>query len=172
MAETSTALGSRRRLLLWGLGAGVAVSAIGVGTMRGTMAADGLLVLSAEEATVLEAVAMVMFPGTHLALSAREANIIPAADRFVSDLPEAHVAGFRVLLRGLEWGTLVSRGRRFTRLPAAEQREVFEVWSDPVLLPRRIAADAIKMIISTAYFSNPDVLKAIGWRATCGGSVA
>lgn len=165
------ALVSRRRLLQGGLVAGVAV-ALGV-TVRLDAAAPGFRVLSGEELGVVHALAEAMFPGDPFPLDGIEAGVPETVDRIVGDVLEpVQQAAFRYVLRVLEYGTLASRGVRFSRLPAEERREVLDVWSDPALLPRRVSADAIKLVLGMAYFNHPAVLAHIGWRKGCVGGAA
>lgn len=136
-------------------------------------AAPGLRALSAREGEIVAAVAEVLFPGAPFPVSGVEAGIVAEVDRIVDDsITDAAAVLFRYLLRTLEWGTLVSRGSRFTELSLDDRAEVLGVWHEPGVLPRKIAFDALRAILAMAYFSHPEVRAHIGWRAECGGGVA
>jgi len=127
----------------------------------------GARVLTEKEWTVVEAVGDVMFPGIHLP-SAAEAEVAAGVDRVIAEvLDPIHASGFRYVLRTLEWGTLASRGRPFTGLSRRARAEVLETWSGPEVLPRRVAGDALKVILGMAYYGHPAVQAAMGWRQGC-----
>ncbi len=163
---------SRRAVLI---GGSVFVSgAIGTGFSISLGApAEGARLLTGPELRVIDAVAEVMFPGTHFPLDGIEAGVAAEVDRIVSDvLAPVHCAGFRYVLRTLEWGTMASRGRRFSRLSLEKRAEVLSTWKTPEKVARRVAGDSLRVVLGMAYFSHPDVLAAMGWRATCSGGPA
>lgn len=167
----STALIDRRTLLRGGLAAGASLAL--VGTLQLPAPAPGLLALSEREAEIVAAVAEVLFPGAPFPVSGVEAGVVAEVDRIVADsIPEVGATLFRYLLRTLEWGTLASRGVRFSDLDLVSRTEVLEVWHQPGVLPRKIAWDAMRMVLSMAYFSHPEVLAHLGWRAECGGGLS
>lgn len=161
-----------RRALLGGVG--VALAAAGGGTygLLPGAPAEGFRVLTPAEIRVLDAIADVFFPGVHFPISGSRAGCAAKVDAILDDVMEPlHANGFRYVLRALEWGTLASRGRYFTELDRVAQREVLETWAEPEVVPRRIAGESLKAVLGMAYFSHPDVQRAIGWRAGCGGAV-
>jgi hypothetical protein len=163
-----SALVTRRTLLTGGVVAAAMAVVTGVG-VRLPVAAAGRLALSAEELRVVRALAEVMFPSGHFPRSGVEVGVEEEVDRIVGDvIAPVQAAAFRYVLRALEWGTMASRGLRFSALPLAERREVLAVWAEPGPLPRRIASDAVKAVMGMAYFSDRSVLDHIGYRATCG----
>ncbi len=162
------ALVSRRGLLRAGLATG-ATLAFGVG-LRLDAPAAGARVLSGEEMSVVRALAEAMFPAGPFPVDGGSAGVAEEVDRLVADMLEDPAASaFRYVLRAIEWGTLASRGLRFSRLDADVRREVLDVWSEPSVIPRRAAHDSLKVVLGMAYFNHPEVLAAIGWRAGCGG---
>lgn len=152
---------------------GVAVSAASSGTVWGLSSGvprAGARVLTAAEWAVVEAVSLVFFPGVHFPLNGLQANVAAEVDRLLHEVMapvQAH--GFRVVLRGLEWGTLASRGRYFTGLSTEEQHDVLSTWCTPDVMPRRIAGDALRVLLGMAYFAHPEVKAAMGWQLGCGG---
>lgn len=163
------ALVSRRRFLQGSLVAGATLS-LANGLWLETPA-SGRAALSAGEMTIVAALAEAMFPRGAFPIDGVEAGVPEEVDRLVSEMTEVHAAGFRYVLRGLEWGTFASRGVRFSLLSPEKRREVLDTWSAPALIARRVAGDALKAVLGMAYFSNPRVLDSIGWRAACSGGV-
>ncbi len=158
-----------RRVFIAG---GLAVSAASGGTVWGLAPgtpAPGARTLTAAEWAVVESVSLVFFPGVHFPLNGVEAGVPAEVDRLLADvIAPAQAHGFRVILRGLEWGTLASRGRYFTALNTDEQGEVLATWCSPDLMPRRIAGDALRVLLGMAYFAHPEIKAAIGWQLGCG----
>lgn len=165
------ALITRRTLLGGGIAVGAAFSVAGV--VHLPRAAAGSRLLSEHERDIVHAVADVMFPGAPMPLSGREAQVADEVDRFLAEvLPPLHAAGFRYLLRALEWGPVYSHGGRFSTLSVEARAEVLAICSDPGVLPRRMATDALKMVMGIAYFRHPQVMEAMDYRMTCRGAVA
>lgn len=147
-----------------GLGA-IAASAV---VIEFGVPAPGAKVLGARELDVLRSLAEVMFPAGTFPIDGVQAGVAEEVDRIVADVLEpVHAGGFRTLLHTLEWGTLASRGTRFTELPFDERAEVVRIWSDPTVFTRRIAGDALKVVLGMAYFAHPEVLRRIGWSLGC-----
>lgn len=163
-----------RRAVLAGGGSLLAASTVGgVWTAAPKNAAEGMQALSALECEVVAALADAFFPGVHFPLSGTQAGVPAAVDRIVAEVLEpVHAQGFRAILRALEWGTVASRGRRFTGLTRSEQLDVLETWTEPTVLPRRVAGDSLKAVLGMAYFAHPDIQAAMGWRVGCGGEAA
>jgi hypothetical protein len=165
------AIVSRRQWLQAGLAFAAAI-AFGAG-LRLDAPATGALVLSAEEIDVVRALAAVMFPGDPFPVDGLQAGVAEEVDRIVGDLlVEPAASGFRYVLRAVEWGTLASRGARFSQLPADDRRDVLDAWADPTVLPRRVAWDSIRLVLGMAYFRHPQVLDRIGWRSSCAAGTA
>lgn len=165
------ALVTRRSLIATGLALGAAVAA--GASLRLEAAAPGAVLLSEQELDIVAAIAEVMFPADPMPVSGIEAQVAREVDHIVPLLMDGpRAAAFRYLLRALEVGTLASRGRRFTRLAAAERVEVLETWSEPDIVPRRVGLDALKLVLGMAYFRHPAVVAHIGWRNDCARGAA
>lgn len=160
------ALVTRRSLLLAGLA--VAVAGGGVGAVRLAPPAPGLRVLSPREVAIVEALARVLFPPGYFPVQGGDGGTAPLVDELLAGVfPAQAVAPFRYVLRAIQLGTLVSRGRHFADLPPEEAAEVVAVWAGDDPLPRRLASDSVKLIVGTAFLRRPEVLAAIGFRAEC-----
>lgn len=159
---------TRRRLIAGAAAAATAASCAGL--LAESIPAAGARCLTSREITVVSAIAEVMFPGAPFPVDGIGAGVPLEVDRIVAEVLEpVHASGFRALLHALEWGTLASRGSPFSSLSREARAEVLETWLAPELFTRRIAADAFRVVLGMAYFSNPTVLAHIGWRTGCGG---
>ncbi|MEQ1504357.1 MAG: gluconate 2-dehydrogenase subunit 3 family protein, partial [Myxococcota bacterium] len=157
---------TRRRVLVGGaaLAAGSAVLFVPGVT------APGARILTIAQLRIVTAIAEVMFPGAPFPVNGIEAGVPAEVDRIVADVLEPlHATAFCTLLQTLEWGTLASRGSKFSSLPAAEREDVLVRWLDPSVFTRRLAAETFRIVLGMAYFANPVVLGHMGWRAECGG---
>lgn len=167
----TTALLDRRTVLRGGLAVGAAFLVAGAVTLPG--AGAGLLTLSTRERELVEAMAVVLFPGTHFPLDGVQADVVVQIDRILADDVSAVAAtGFRYVLRAIEIGTLASHGRRFSDLPTPEQQHILDAWAAPGLLPRRLAFDGVKMMFGMAYFRHPEIQAHMGYRSACSGGNA
>ena len=160
---------SRRSLLLSGVAAGGLLAA-GGGIRWARQPAAGALVLSQPEHEVVEAAARVLFPPGFFPVSGGDGKTAPEVDRILAQVidPRA-VAPFRTMLGALEWGTLVSRGNRFSQLTPAEATHVLDVWGSENPFPRRVAFDSLQAVIGMAFLRRPEVLEAVDWRTGCFG---
>jgi len=159
---------SRRQLLLGGAGAAAGgAAALGFGLSLGAPAA-GFRVLTAPEVEVVRAAAMAMFPGAPFPVNGLDAQVAEGVDAFLADVLDGlRGAGFRYVLRALEWGTLASRGSRFSRLPLPTRQQVLDTWAEPQVFTRRVAGDSLKVVLGTAYFANDQVLDHMEWDGGC-----
>ena len=146
------------------LGASIACGA----GLRLDVPAAGAFVLSVEELAIVRSLAEVMFPGAPLPKDGVQAQVAEGVDRLLYEyLGDPHSSALRYVLRAVEWGTLASRGARFSALSVEVRAQVLDKWADPTVLPRRVALDGLKLLMGMAYFRDPDVLDAIGWRVGC-----
>jgi hypothetical protein len=163
------ALISRRTVLISGVTAG-SLMAVAGGLFVETRPAVGALVLSQAELDVVESAARVLFPPGFFAASGGDGETATEVDRLLADVidPPA-VVPFRAMLGALEWGTLVSRGTRFSLLSTEEAKHVLDIWASENPAPRRVAFDSLQAILGMAFLRRPRVIEAIGWRAGCFG---
>jgi len=163
------ALVSRRSILIGGVAAGTVMAAGGY-LFVGSQVAPGALVLSQIELEVVEQAARVLFPPGFFPSAGGDGKTAPAVDLLLSEVidPPA-VVPFRSMLSALEWGTLVSRGTRFSRLTLEEAKDVLDIWASENPAPRRVAFDSLQAVLGMAFLRRPEVNAAIGWRAGCFG---
>ncbi len=159
---------SRRQLLLGGAGIAAGGAAAGAfGLSLGSPAA-GFRVLSGAEVAVARAAALTLFPGAPFPVDGLQAEVAEGVDAILADvLAPLHAAGFRYVLRTLEWGTMASRGARFSRLPASDRQVVLHTWAEPKVFTRRVAGDSLRVLLGMAYFDHPAVLAHMEWSGGC-----
>ena len=160
---------SRRSFLATGLTVAM-LGAAGVVVVRLPAADPSRRVLSAEEAIVVAALGDALFPaGSPIGISAADVDIVHAVDELLGEYLEPVVADvFRHTLQALEGGTLASRGTRFSLLPIEQRIEVMETWGDPAVMPRRMASDALRLVMGMSFFNVPKVRQSLGWIPPCG----
>ncbi len=159
---------SRRLLLIAGTAA-VALAGVGVREAVLPAAAAGARVLSRGEAHLVATLGEALFPrGNPIGVSAGDVDLPGAVDELLGDTLDTEVKFvFRYFLRALDQGTRLSRGVGFGSLPVAERREVLDTWSDNGVLPRRLMHDLFRLVLGMAFFNDPSVIAAVGWRAEC-----
>lgn len=164
---------TRRRVVLAGAalgGAGLVGGAVG---LHLDAPAPGARALSLAELGTVRAVGEVLFPAGVFPIDGGHPAVLAEVDRVVADTLDA-LRGrlFRYVLRTLEYGTVATRGARFSALDVETRREVFERWADPHVLVRRVSWDSVRVILGMAFFVQPEVADAMGWRALCGGGAS
>jgi len=166
VSATANALVTRRTLLI--AGAAAAVAGTGVGVVHLGRPAAGYRVLSGREIKVVEALARVLFPPGVFPVHGGDGGTAPGVDHLLAEVFPPHtVPPFRYVLRAIQLGTLLARGRHFHELPVDEAAEVVAIWAGDDPLPRRLASDSVKLILGTAFLRRPEVKAAIGYRAEC-----
>lgn len=166
------ALVTRRRFFAATLAAAGLLATAGL-TLRLGAPARGAALLGEHELDIVRAVAEAMFPADPMPIDGLDAQVGREVDRLAAELLDGtRRSGFRYVLRALEMGTQASRGRRFTRLPVEDRREILDVWADASVMPRRLGLDVLKVMLGMAYFRHPAVIEHIGWRTGCAGGAA
>lgn len=164
-----SALVSRRAFLRASVMASVAIASGAAVWLR--EAAAGFRVLAPQEVRIVEALGEALYPeGNPIGLSWRDVDIARCVDDLLTDLMlPRNVPAIRYLLRTLEIATLVARGQSFTSCPVELRVQIFEIWSQQDPFPRRLMIDSLKGVLCMAYYDNPRVKAAIGWRTGCDG---
>jgi len=164
---------SRRTAIFASLGAAV-VGGLGAGVaLRLDGPARDMVILNAEELDVIHALCEVWFPAGVFPIDGIEAGVPREVDGVLQDIMgDVQLAGFRYVLRTLQWGTVARWSRRFTDLEVSERIVVLDRWSDADVVPRRAAVDAVKAVLAIAYFRHPTIIETIGWRTGCSGDAA
>ena len=87
-------------------------------------------------------------------------------EAFVGALGGSASRGFRLALTLLDFCPLVlppRRGRRFSRLPAAERELVLEAWEASRLPPLRQFVHTLKLLVMTHFYSRPQIEARLGY---------
>ncbi|MBI3783812.1 MAG: GMC family oxidoreductase N-terminal domain-containing protein [Deltaproteobacteria bacterium] len=116
----------------------------------------------------MAAVADAIIPrGGGLELGAADVDVARRVDaalgHFDTDLRRA----IAWLVSAWEYHTLLTRGRRFSQLSAAQRAEVVERAYHSQALSRRLPLELLKQLSSFAYGSAPEVEAALGFDASC-----
>jgi hypothetical protein len=160
---------TRRSVLVAGASAGALLS-LSFGFKWMGRPAPNFKVLSQVELDVVEKASGVLFPPGIFTISGGDGLTAPEVDRLLADVVDPNVVSpFRGMLGALEWGTLVSRGQRFSSLTVEEAKDVLDVWASENPFPRRVAFDSLQAILGLAFLRRSEVLDDIGWRAGCFG---
>ena len=161
-----TALLTRRSVLLSGVAVGTVAG--GAGFVRLRSPAAGFKVLAEGEIEIIEAIARVLFPPGYFPVHGGDGGTAPVVDHLLHRyLDPLMVEPFRYLLRAIQVGTVLSRGRTFASLSRPEAREVLDIWASDEPFPRRLASDSFKVVLGMAFFRRPEVTEATGWRVGC-----
>ena len=160
---TSRSLVTRRSLIASGLV--LAATAAGGRVWCSYRIAPQARVLSQDELNVVSALAEVMFPGEPMPITGLQANVPLEVDRLLDEVFDTvRSTGFRAALKVLQVGTIATWGRPFTKLSADERRQVLEVWSDPDIIPRRVAFDGFSGVLGMVYWQHPVIIDYLGWK--------
>ena len=117
---------------------------------------------------IVEALARVLFPPGIFPVHGGDGHTAPLVDQVLArEVDPISATPFRYLLRSVQLGTLISRGRRFTDLGPDEAHSVVDVWSSGAVFPRRLMSDSLQVVIGMAFFRRPEVIDAIGWHQNC-----
>jgi len=156
-------------VIVWLLCIGLAswaVARLALGYPTGDRA---LAQLSSHEQAFLRAAADTVFPaGGELPPSGSEAGVLRHVDRYVASVSPRIRVLIRMLFFLLEHATLVFPApgwdgfRRFSALSEAQRAAVLEAWGRSPLVLRRTVFQSLRAILTMAYFSSPQVLRAIG----------
>lgn len=125
--------------------------------------------LSAREAALVAAAADAAFPpGGELLPSGTEAGVVRHVDGWLAVLPRRNRILIRLLFTFFEHATLLfpapgPRGRRrFSALPLGQRIALLDGWGRSGLRVRRIVFASLRTLLTSAYFSCPQVLRATG----------
>lgn len=136
--------------------------------------APGRRLLSAGELEMVAALVEAFFPpGNPLGITGSQVDAAGELDRLLVDELDPVVAPvLRHLLRGFEYATVATHGARFSRLERPVREEILAEWSDPRIVPRRMAYEVLKTCVGWAWLTAPSVRTAIGWQAECHAGAA
>ena len=129
------------------------------------------MILTEREHLVLRAMATRLFPrDPRLPVSGAEVDFSTPVERYLASADPAITANFKRAILAFERGAHLSRWtlKPFTKLPADEQGAYIRAWRESRFYPRRALFNALKMLLSMAYASDPAVERAIGYSTPTG----
>jgi hypothetical protein len=127
-----------------------------------------LRMLAAREVALLSAAADAAFPEGGPLPSGSQARLPAHVDRWIALLPRRNRVLIRLLLAFFEHATLLfpapaPRGRRrFSSLAPEQRNAVLEAWGRSSLRLRRIVFTSLRTLLTSSYFTDAAVLRAIG----------
>jgi hypothetical protein len=162
---------TRRSVLAGLIGTGAVVSASGLALVLQpsllVKPQGALLVLDAQQYSILAAIAGRICPGGEGFPSASEIDVAGRVDALLDRLPAGTAAEITGLLGAFESpivGLLLDgRARTFSTCAPDEQDGVLAQWRDSRLPQRRTAFLALQHLCSGAYWTHPAVLRAMGY---------
>jgi hypothetical protein len=126
-----------------------------------------LKVLDEVELAVLSAIAARVIPARTGMPSTEDLDLAFRADLVLSQVDPNATREVKQLLKLFEnalTGFLFgARVRPFTRLPEAEQDQVLQEWQTSRLMLRRTGFQALRTLITAAYFGSPEAWSATGY---------
>ena len=118
--------------------------------------------MSRPELDVVQAVGRALFPVGVFSVDGGNKETSLGLGRILAEVIEPKAVGpFRAMFGALEWGTLVSRGTRLSKLSPEVAQHVLEVWGSENAFPRRVAFEPLEAILGMAFFRRPAVLHGI-----------
>jgi hypothetical protein len=162
-----------RRHLLALSAAAAAVGAIGAGGLgyRWWDQSPGaaLQALSEEEAQIVRAIAGTAYPRTAaIPLDGAEAHLDRFFDATLSHMPESPRKLLKLLLHGLDGGTVLTHGAPFTALTPADRSEVLKGWVQHELAELRNAAQSLVLLLGMGWTIHPEVAPTMQRYHSCG----
>jgi hypothetical protein len=163
---------SRRHLLALSAAA-AAVGAIGAGGLgyRWWDQPPGapLEALSSEEAQIVRAIAGTAYPRTAaIPLDGAEAHLDRFFDATLSHMPESPRKLLKLLLHGLDGGTVLTHGSTFTELSEAERADVLKGWTQHELAELRNATQSLVLLLGMGWTIHPEVAPTMQRYHSCG----
>ena len=163
---------SRRHLLALSAAA-AAVGAIGVGGLGyrwWDQPPDAPLeALSTQEAQIVRAIAGTAYPRTAaIPLDGSEAHLDRFFDATLSHMPESPRRLLKLLLHGLDGGTVLTHGSTFTELSPSERSEVLQGWTQHDLAELRNAAQSLVLLLGMGWTIHPEVAPTMQRLHSCG----
>lgn len=127
------------------------------------MPASSLRHLSPRSAEILRAVIAAIRPRGHGFDHPIDEDVLVEIDRTIPFAPAPLRLTLPIGLRWLEWGALLSPGRRrLTRLRREAALLYLESWLESRLAPQRILVLGLRALVFLAFYQHPSVLASMG----------
>lgn len=127
------------------------------------------VVLSDEEADFIRALAGAAYPRTpEIDLDGQDASLDRFFDSVISHMPDTTGSLLRMLLHGLDVGTLLTHGDRFSRLDWADRTSVLRGWIEHDLAELRNAGQSLVLLLGMGWTTHPRVVPRMKLLHSCG----
>lgn len=118
------------------------------------------------EHRVLQALAARLFP-PHPRFSKSGADILfaPHVERYFADVDPTVTQNLKRAIFAFERGAHLSRlsAKPFSKLPPDQQDKYIQAWAESGFYPRRTLFNALKMMLTMVYTSQPEVERSVGY---------
>ena len=93
-------------------------------------------------------------------------------EKYLAELPSGTAFGLKAMLVALDLGPVlfIFRLSRFVNLSPENQDRYLNDWQESRIYWRRMVVVLLKTIFGMGYYSDPKVLKHLGWYEMCGKS--
>jgi hypothetical protein len=93
-------------------------------------------------------------------------------EKSLAELPPGAAFGLKAMLVALDFGPVlcIFRLSRFVNLSPEDQDRYLEDWQESRIYWRRMVLVLLKTIFGISFYSDPKVLKHLGWYEVCGKS--
>ncbi|HEX5038330.1 MAG TPA: GMC family oxidoreductase N-terminal domain-containing protein [bacterium] len=116
------------------------------------------------ERRILQALCEALLPPTALlAETPADVDLISRVESHVAFCPPNIRSAFRLGLWLVEWGALLRRGARFTRLSEAERSVSMEGWKKSWIYGRRLLFKLLEANCLAVYYATPEISKKLGY---------
>ena len=162
-----------RRHLIALTAATAAAGALGVGGIGlrwwNQSASEGFGQLSLEEAAIVRAIAGAAYPRTEpIPLDGSEAGLDRYFDAMLAHVPQTTAKLLKLLLHGLDGGTVLTHGTTFAALSHADQQQVLSSWIEHDLAELRNAAQSLILLLGMGWTIHPEVAPFMQRFHSCG----
>jgi len=162
-----------RRHLLALSAATAAVGAIGAGglAIRWWDQPPGtpLEILSREEAEIVAAIAATAYPATTaIPLDGGDARLDRFFDQMLLHMPEPVAKLLKLLLHGLDGGTVLTHGSTFTALSEVDRSSALRGWMHHEIAELRNAAQSLVLLLGMGWSIHPQVAPTMQRYHACG----
>lgn len=128
-----------------------------------------LTVLSAEEARIVRALAGTAYPHTEaIPLDGAEAGLDHFFDAMLSHMPTEPRKLLKLLLHGLDGGTVLTHGATFSELGPSGRMEALDGWINHELAEMRNAAQSLILLLGMGWTTHPGVAPTMQRFHSCG----
>jgi len=163
---------TRRHLLALGAATAV-VGTVGAGGLAirwwDQPAEAPFKVLSTEEASIIRAIAGAAYPATTtIEIAGENAGLDRFFDALLEHVPDGPATLLKLLLHGLDGGTVLSHGSTFTHLAADERTDALQGWTQHDLAELRNASQSLLLLLGMGWSIHPEVAPTMQRYHNCG----